>query len=201
MNPDDFGYVTSHNICLFQKGPFSNWYGAYKNQGGGFDASPRSLWRSVGKENRWAEILLSGDPWCGTGLLRFNCVEQWMMAAKAVLFEDYETYEAILKETNPANQKALGRKIKGYDDKAWAAVRKEAVKIGVRFKFEQNKPERDFLLSFHPATIFAEGSHWDAIWGIGLDLNNNRALDIYEWQGINLLGEIIRELRQEFGNG
>ena len=42
-----------------------------------------------------------------------------MMAAKAKLFENQEILEQILKCDDPKQIKALGRKVKGFDQKVW----------------------------------------------------------------------------------
>ena len=47
--------------------------------------------------------------------ITFNSCEQYMMFKKALLFEDIEIANLILKETNPREQKNWGRKIQNFD--------------------------------------------------------------------------------------
>jgi len=167
MKPEDFGYVQSNNICLFSRGPLSNWWGAYRGQNSSFSSNEHM----------------------------FNCVEQWMMHQKAVLFGDMDTAYDILQEKNPKIQKELGRAVKNYDDGIWAARRYKTVKFGINLKFEQNKELKDFLLNFHPQTLFCEASHFDRIYGNGLKIDDPAALDISKWKGQNLLGRMISDIR------
>ena len=53
---------------------------------------------------------------------KFNCAEQYMMYKKAILFEDEEVANAIMRTNNPREQKALGRKVRGFDVEKWEEV-------------------------------------------------------------------------------
>lgn len=128
----------------------------------------------------------------------FNCVEQYMMWSKAILFKDNETAEQILRESNPAKIKGLGRQVKGYKDSYWASVRYEIVKEGLLAKFSQNDDLREQLLDTNGK--FAECAKNDCIWGIGLGIQDPRRIDRMQWNGQNLLGfaleEVYRELQE-----
>lgn len=169
MKPEDFGYVVKNNICLFQKGILSQWWGGWRGQNGGFSHED----------------------------IDYNCCEQWMMSQKAFIFNDKESFEKIMNETNPGVQKNIGRGIEGYKDEIWARYKYNIVLKGNRLKFEQNKDCCDFLLSFNKHTIFAEAAPWDYVWGIGIGPENPEALDINKWKGENLLGEAIGQVRRE----
>lgn len=47
--------------------------------------------------------------------LHFNTAEQWMMYAKARLFDDDAAAEGILSSPDPAVQKRLGQLVRGFD--------------------------------------------------------------------------------------
>ena len=51
--------------------------------------------------------------------LTFNCAEQFMMYNKAMMFNDIESADAIMKATQPWEQKAIGRQVKNFDDAVW----------------------------------------------------------------------------------
>lgn len=172
MKAEDFGYVVKNNVCLFQRGPFSQWYGAYDGQVGGFKVELKDQ------------------------VIEFNCAEQAMMAAKASIFRDEEALEKIMATNDPKEQKALGREVKGFKDELWNQVRYEVVLSNNVLKFSQNEELLKFLAMFHEQTIFAEAAPWDKVWGIGLGPDDPRALDIYQWQGENLLGKVIGEIRR-----
>jgi ribA/ribD-fused uncharacterized protein len=126
----------------------------------------------------------------------FNCAEQFMMHGKAVLFGDAEVAEKILTAAHPREHKALGRKVKSFDDKAWKASRERIVLAGNRAKFTQN-PELKELLLATKGTELVEASPYDKIWGIGLAASDPRAQDPSQWRGQNLLGRILTQLREE----
>ena len=46
------------------------------------------------------------------------------------LFKDEDTATLILKSYSPRDQKALGRKVRNFDDEVWTANCKEIVKTG-----------------------------------------------------------------------
>lgn len=175
MKPEDFGYVVKNNVCLFVKGPLSQWWGGYKGQNGGF------------KEDN------------GRGRINeFNCCEQYMMAAKADFMGDDNNFVNIMSTKDPKEQKAFGRLVQRFDPILWDKVKYSIVFQANKQKFEQNKDCRDFLLSFNRHTIFAEAAPWDTVWGIGMDATNPDSLDIYKWQGQNLLGMAISEVRKQY---
>lgn len=99
--------------------------------------------------------------------VRFNCVEQFMMFAKAKLFRDESTAQQILAAPHPREQKALGRKVANYDDAVWCERRGRIVAHGCYAKFSQNPQLRDALLAT-AGTILVEASPYDRIWGVGL---------------------------------
>ena len=45
-----------------------------------------------------------------------------MMHMKAITFNDYESATKILKSQKPRQQKALGRKVKNFDEEVWKNV-------------------------------------------------------------------------------
>lgn len=63
-------------------------------------------------------------------------------------------------------------------------------------QFSQNKELLEKLLATHPRTL-VEASPRDRIWGIGLGASNPMAQDRKHWQGRNLLGQILTEVREQ----
>jgi ribA/ribD-fused uncharacterized protein len=131
------------------------------------------------------------------GELTFICAEQYMMHGKAILFGDREIAAEIIAADHPKTHKALGRKVKGFDDKIWKANREAIVLAGNRLKFEQNPDLKAPLLATR-GTVLVEASPYDRIWGIGLSANDPRAQNEATWQGQNLLGKILTKLRDEW---
>ena len=77
----------------------------------------------------------------------YLCMEQYMMAAKAELFGDKEIRDQILKCSDQKQIKALGRKVRGFDQKVWDKFKYAIVLLGNWHKFSQNRELREFLLS------------------------------------------------------
>ena len=123
--------------------------------------------------------------------LTFNCAEQWMMWNKAKTFHDEEIAEKILKATEQAEIKALGRAVRGFDPKVWDAVKKDIVVHGNVVKFSQNPELKEFILATGDK-VLVEASMYDRIWGIGLRAHE---CDVSKWHGSNLLGFCLMEAR------
>jgi ribA/ribD-fused uncharacterized protein len=126
----------------------------------------------------------------------FRCAEQFMMHGKAMLFGDTEIAAQIVATTHPREHKALGRKVRGFNDGQWRGARAQIVKTGNRAKFTQNAELLTALYATRGTTL-VEASPRDRIWGIGLAATDPRARDPAQWRGENLLGKILTELRDE----
>ena len=122
--------------------------------------------------------------------------EQYMMASKAQLFGDEEIRKEILKCSDPKQIKALGRKVRGFDQKVWDKFKYAIVLLGNWCKFSQNRYLQEFLLSTGDS-VLVEASPYDAIWGIRLAASSPEAKDPMKWRGQNLLGFALMEVRDE----
>ncbi len=127
---------------------------------------------------------------------RFNCSEQYMMYAKAMLFGDAETAGRILASTDPKEQKRLGRQVCGFDEAVWEQHRERIIYQGNHAKFTQNRDLLEALLRTGCVTL-VEASPYDCLYGIGLSASNPRATDPQQWRGRNLLGDILTRLRDD----
>lgn len=126
----------------------------------------------------------------------YKTAEHYMMAGKARLFNDPETLEKILQSPSPNQVKSLGRKVKNFDPVVWNDHKYQIVKQGNFLKFSQNKKFKDFLLSTNDK-ILVEASPYDTIWGIGMLETDSRAENPLLWNGENLLGFALMEVRDE----
>ncbi|MDR1322740.1 MAG: NADAR family protein [Gracilibacteraceae bacterium] len=129
----------------------------------------------------------------------YSCAEQYMMAEKARLFADEEVCAAIMKAKDPKAMKALGKKVRNFDQEIWDKAKYSIVLSGNYYKFSQDKKMREYLLSTRNR-ILAEASPMDTIWGIGLGKENEKAYDPSAWRGKNLLGFALMEVRDEIRN-
>ena len=132
----------------------------------------------------------------GDGAITFTSAEQYMMWSKAVLFQDYEVADKILKSSNPKTQKALGRVVSGYKEEIWECKRLEVVTKGNYLKFSQNRDLKGEILGTGNK-VFVEGSPYDCIYGVGLHFNSEMILDESNWRGLNLLGKALVLAREK----
>lgn len=128
--------------------------------------------------------------------ITYNCAEQYMMAQKAILFNDSESLEKIMQSDSPREQKALGRKVKNFDAKKWNEIAKSVVSKGNLAKFQQNEELREELFKTQGTTL-VEASPFDKVWGIGLDEKNPLAQNRETWKGTNWLGEVLTDVREK----
>jgi ribA/ribD-fused uncharacterized protein len=146
---------------------------------------------SVGKEcfSQWypAGFSIEGST--------FATAEHFMMARKAQLFDDQEIYGHILAARTPEEAKHLGRKVRGFEGRRWKEACRSIVAQGNQAKFEQNPALRDFLLGTG-SHVLVEASPVDRIWGIGLSGDDPRATNPELWEGSNLLGFVLMDVRR-----
>ena len=126
--------------------------------------------------------------------LTYKNAEQYMMAKKALLFNDEEIFKKIMSESNPKKIKALGRKVKEFYAEAWEENCDEFVYDANFAKFSQNQDLKYFLLSIEGTLV--EASPYDKIWGIGLTADNPKALSQDTWDGENKLGFILTNVKE-----
>lgn len=77
---------------------------------------------------------------------RFPTAEHWMMAQKALLFDDQAIFEQVLLAKSPAEAKQLGRKVVRFDQTIWEENAFKIVVEGNYHKFSQNLALKAFLI-------------------------------------------------------
>lgn len=166
MKPNEYNYKTKNGVMSFLTGPLSQWWGGFKGQSSNFTF----------------------------GGITFNCAEQWMMFQKAMTFNDHEVAQEILQTKSPSEMQSLGRKIKPFDPEAWTDIRQDVVFQGNLLKFESNPDLKEFLLNTAP-NILVEANPNDSIWGCGSNEDDETTYQPDNWQGKNLLGEVLTDIR------
>lgn len=124
----------------------------------------------------------------------YPAAEHFMMAGKALLSGDSEVAERIVLASDPRTAKALGRQVRGFDEQLWAEQRFGIVVAGNLAKFGQHPQLGQFLLATGDR-VLVEASPRDRVWGIGLAADDERAASPRTWQGLNLLGFALMEVR------
>lgn len=148
------------------------------------------FWKSFSPFSNWYKCSFTEDS------ITYNCVEQYMMYKKAILFNSFEIASDILKESSQKRIKDLGRTVSNFNASLWDRSKENIVKDGCRLKFTQNQDLLKSLLKYK-GFIFVEASPFDRIWGIGYSEENALA-NISSW-GENLLGKVLTDLCDELG--
>ena len=150
------------------------------------------FWGSI--FSNWANCELNyNDEW-------FANSEQAFVWRKAIFFHDYKTADLILKETNPRVAKELGRAVKNFVKEEWDEVCYRFMVEICWAKFSQNPGPRADLYNTGNK-IIVEASPTDNIWGVGLHWDDDRVLDEKNWNGQNLLGKALMEVRSRLYQG
>jgi len=128
----------------------------------------------------------------------YKTAEHYMMAEKARLFDE-SMVEEILNAKTTKEVKALGRKVKNFDDALWSEKAFDVVVAGNMAKFSQNENLKEFLLSTSKKVI-VEASPYDKVWGIGMLADDERATNPAKWNGENKLGFALMVVRDKLQN-
>lgn len=126
--------------------------------------------------------------------VKYNCCEQYMMARKAVLFNDMDSLNRIMNTPEPRDHQHIGRTVKNYVQSTWDTYKYGIVYTGNYHRFNQNKEDRDWLLATEGTLV--ECSPVDGVWGIKLGMDDPRIHDESKWRGQNLLGKALTQVRE-----
>ena len=123
--------------------------------------------------------------------------EQFMMYHKVMMFRKYDLAEQIMNTDDPAKCKNIaGQKFPEFDADLWERTCFHVVKRGVKAKFAQNEDILRVLLGTGNE-LLAESSPYDKKWGIGIDIKDPAHEVSAKWKGMNLLGRVLMEVREE----
>lgn len=126
--------------------------------------------------------------------ITYPTAEHYMMAKKAELFHDLAIRDQIIQQAHPNQAKALGRKVRNFDNKIWDAHKLAIVQQGSYLKFSQHAALKDYLLQTGDR-ILVEASPYDKVWGIGMAQDHPHAEQPARWRGENLLGFALMAAR------
>ena len=124
----------------------------------------------------------------------YSCNEMYIQQQKALLFGDTRKANMIMQSNDPKEMKDLGKKIKGYKDKEWKDAARGVI-MTCREKIYAHKELQEYLLSTGNRSI-GEATP-DSFFGIGIHISDPAVLNPREWQGSNIMGQILTELRSE----
>lgn len=128
---------------------------------------------------------------------KYFSIEQYVLAEKARLFNDFDTMEKIVECTDLNNIRMLDKQIKGYKEKEWEKYKYNFLLQGNFYKYSQDSKLRKLLLDTKNKIIVYISSD-DDMCDIGITVN--KIEDISNpllWKGQNLLGYALMEVRDE----
>ena len=123
----------------------------------------------------------------------YNSNEQYIQYSKAMLFKDLDTADLILKEQDSYKQMELGKTVKGYRKHIWEANAPRILNRVNREKYAQNQAAKEFLLQTENRKLGEATKH--PLFGIGHSINTNNARNPALWEGQNLMGHTLEEIR------
>ena len=126
--------------------------------------------------------------------VHYTSVEQYIMFQKCKLFGDEAAAEAVLSTDDVAAQQAIGRSANGYIGTVWAGMRQLVALKGLLAKFSQNEDLKQKLLDTGDAYL-VECARMDKVWACGIRLTDDRRFDASNWDGENILGFALMEVR------
>ena len=125
----------------------------------------------------------------------FASSEALFMYLKAKVFRD-NFIAGIMPRMHYDAAKELGEKVRNFSEDIWSREREKAMYLALKAKFAVDKAYRDTLLSEeYKGKTFVEASPIDPNWGIGLSITE--AARGEKWKGLNLLGKLHTQLRDE----
>ena len=130
-----------------------------------------TFWKAdEGCENKYFGQWYAGKPIVINGR-EYATAEQYMMSEKALLFNDLEAYEKIMKDPDPRNCKALGRTVKDFNGDLWDKCFREIIFHGNLGKMQSDIKILNALLETEDAVLI-EASPTDDIYGAGMEKKN-----------------------------
>ncbi len=143
-----------------------------------------------GPFSQWWMSDFEAAAWPSMVECKWTSCEQYMMAAKALLFHDVEVYEQITTVDDPKIIKGLGRDVRNFDQTIWELNAREIVYRGNMAKFSQNQDLKRYILDTNDRS-FVEGAIYDDVWGVKLSWADPAIEDCRNWKGTNWLGQVL----------
>lgn len=119
--------------------------------------------------------------------------EHMYQFVKATFFNDHAAAYDICRARKPQEAKKIGSRMPR--NAQWDACKKGKMKEIVVAKFSQNQHLYHALIGTGTTQLIE--ATFDKFWGCGIPINSNKLLE-GNWNGNNILGQILMECRQEF---
>ena len=127
--------------------------------------------------------------------IQYKNMEQLLKYQKSLLHGDMASARAILSAETPSRQKELGRVTFRYNSHVWNGMRQAVALRGLLAQYTRNQDLKTKLLETGDAWLVA-CSERNRIWTCGVGLQDEARLDAAKWQGANILGFSLMEVRR-----
>ena len=104
--------------------------------------------------------------------------------------------ERIMASKSALGAMELGREVAHFEEATWERSRCDIVYTGNLAKFSQNSILASILRQTEGSRL-AFASPSDLVWGTGLSLLEHKRGSPETWPGLNLLGDILMQVRQK----
>lgn len=125
--------------------------------------------------------------------ITYSSSEQFYAYNKANFAEDIPRATQIIQTTDTRRIKYISKGLNIVDKQEWRIKGTDIMKAGLRAKFEQNEELKQALLE--TSGLFLVECTRDKTWGCGVPLYSKEASKPSTWEGQNLLGQLLMELR------
>lgn len=129
----------------------------------------------------------------------FSSMEQYLAYRRAKLAGRRDLLNRAMHSQDPAESKKVMNELRSSpSEPEWIEARHDILFSGLIAKFSQNRSLMNYLMESENRKL-GEASR-DTTWGIGLTLTDKNVLSPEHWQGENLLGNTLMEVRQELSS-
>ena len=125
---------------------------------------------------------------------KFWCVEQYLQYRKALMFNDNYRADKLLNAVDRKEIMQYSKGVVNYIDKVWNARRHINLYKANYAKFSQNNDLKNLLLATEDIVLVKCGKT-DKVWGSGLNYGDTRLYNLSRWDGLNLHGFTLMEVR------
>ena len=127
----------------------------------------------------------------------YHSSEQYLFAEKALVMDNNEFNQRIMKSKEPKYCKKLGEELSWPEGvESWRDFAQQKLKFVNISKYTQNKHLLKTLFDTFPSTL-VETNEYDRFWGIGLRKTDPDVQHPEKWKGENTMGKLLTEIRNE----
>ena len=127
---------------------------------------------------------------------KFSCNEQYYTYCLAKFFRDETTAQKVMQTEDPYELVKMHKNVSNYDAHKWQPEADRTPYLANTAKYTQHMEARTTLLNTGKDEI-GEASY-SKRWGIGIPIQDRRALERRNWTGQNVMGNILMRIRDSF---